>query len=165
VSGMGASQDGTPSGSVRLAVLAFAAGFLAVLLFHQPMLAVLHSLGVTPATAYETRPVPPLGVPRVASAAFWGGMWGVVLALLAPWFPRGLGYWGSATLFGAAVVTLVAWFVVAPLKGLPVAGGGHSGAMATGLLVNGAWGFGVAVLFAAFQKMVGAPDGNRERPT
>jgi hypothetical protein len=155
VSGTGASQHGTASGSVRLVALAFAAGFLAVLVFHQPMLALLHGIGVTPAAPYATRPVPPLGVPRVASAAFWGGMWGIVLALLAPWFPRGLGYQGSATLFGAIVVSLVAWFVVAPLKGLPVAGGGHSGAIATGLLVNGAWGLGVAVLLPALQKVGG----------
>ncbi len=164
MSGMGASQHGAASVSARLVALAFAAGFLAVLVFHQPMLALLHGLGVTPAAPYETRPVPPLGVPRVASAAFWGGMWGIVLALLTPWFPRGLGYRGSATLFGAIVVTLVAWFVVAPLKGLPVAGGGRPGAMATGLLANGAWGFGVAVLLPALQK-VGARDGNLERRT
>src|SRR6476620_6821666 len=35
-----------------LLVLAFIAGSLAVPLFHQPMLASLHALGVTPATPY-----------------------------------------------------------------------------------------------------------------
>ena len=106
------------------------------------MLALLRAVGVTVAMPYVTRPVPPLGVPQIVSQAFWGGVWGIVFALVAPRFPRGTGYWTSAVLFGALALSLIAWFIVAPLKGLPVAGGGHPGAIATALLVNGAWGFG-----------------------
>ena len=141
--------------SSKLVGLAFVAGFLAVPLFHQPMLALLRAVGVTVAMPYVTRPVPPLGVPQIVSQAFWGGVWGIVFALVAPRFPRGTGYWTSAVLFGALALSLVAWFIVAPLKGLPVAGGGHPGAIATALLVNGAWGFGTALLFLLFRKVVG----------
>jgi hypothetical protein len=109
--------------SARRAGLAFVAGFLAVLVFHQPVFALLHAAGLIPVAAYNVRPVPPFGVPEVLSAAFWGGVWGVVFALVEPRLPRGPGYWVAAALFGAVALTVVFWFVAAPLKGLPVAGG------------------------------------------
>jgi hypothetical protein len=69
-------------------------------------------------------------------------------------FPRGPAHWLVAVLFGGFALSLVAWFVVAPLKGLPVAGGGRPAAIATGLLVNGAWGGGTALLRQAFGVIV-----------
>src|SRR4051794_32080076 len=139
---------------VKLLGLAFIAGFLAVPLFHQPMLVLLRAVGVTSAVPYVTRPVPPLGVPQFVSQDFWGGVWGIIFALVSPRFPRGIGYWIIAVLFGALALSLVAWFIVAPLKGLPVAGGGRPAAIATALLVNGAWGFGTALLLVTFRKVV-----------
>jgi len=138
--------------SAGVLFLAFVAGFLAVPLFHQPMLALLHVSGVTPAAPYSLRPLPPLGVPQVASQSFWGGVWGIVFALAARRFPRGAAYWASAVLFGAFALSLVAWFIVAPLKGLPIAGGGRPTAIITGLLVNGAWGAGTAALLWLFRQ-------------
>jgi hypothetical protein len=132
--------------SARRAGLAFVAGFLAVLAFHQPVFALLHAAGLIPAAAYSVRPVPPFGVPEVLSAAFWGGVWGIVFALVEPRFPRGPGYWVAAALFGGVALTAVFWFVAAPLKGLPVAGGWQAGPWVGGLLVNGAWGLGTALL-------------------
>ena len=58
-------------------------------------------------------------------------------------------------MFGAVALSLVAWFVVAPLKGLPLAGGGRPAAIATALLVNGAWGLGTALLLPALQRATG----------
>ena len=83
---------GTTAPSAALLGLAFVAGFLAVPVFHQPMLALLHGLGVTPGAPYATRPLPPLGVPQILSQSFWGGIWGIVFALAAPRFPRGGAY-------------------------------------------------------------------------
>src|SRR5918911_2351648 len=102
------------------AVRGFVAGFLAVLVFHQAALLALHLAGLVPATPWNLAPVPPLGVPAVLSAAFWGGVWGVVLAALVPRFGEGAGPWLLGLLFGAVAPTLVAWFVVRPLRGLPV---------------------------------------------
>jgi hypothetical protein len=155
MSGASTAGQGTRAPSAALLGLAFVAGFLAVPIFHQPMLALLHALGVTPATPYAMRPLPPFGVPQVLSQSFWGGVWGIVFALVAPRFPRGAGYWVAAALFGAFALSLVAWFVVAPIKGLPVAGGGRPAAIATGLLVNGAWGLGTALLLMALRKVAG----------
>ena len=41
------------------------------------------------------------------SAAFWGGLWGIVFALLRPQFGAGGRYWIAALLFGAIAPTLV----------------------------------------------------------
>lgn len=158
MSGVSMVRPGRERLSARLVVLAFVAGFLAVPLFHQPMLALLHAVGLTQAMPDAVRPVPPFGVPLVVSQSFWGGVWGLVFALVEPRFPRGIGYWIAAALFGALALCLVAWLVVAPLKGLPVAGGGGPSVLATGLLVNAAWGLGTALLLRALQKL---PGGNR----
>ena len=136
-----------PAGPVRTITLGFVAGVVGVLVAHQGMLALLHAAGVVPAGPYQRRPVPPLGVPQVASAAFWGGVWGVALAALLAG-RRGRGYWITALLAGALGPSLVAWFVVAPLKGLPVAAGGQPARLLTGLVVNGAWGVGTAAMLA-----------------
>lgn len=134
--------------SARKLVIGFVAGFIAVLLFHQPALALLTELGVAKATTYAFNPTRPFGVPQVISIAFWGGVWGVAYAAVEHRFPRGAAYWLCAFLFGAILPTLVAWFVVAPLKDLPVAGGWQASRMLTGFLINGAWGVGTAVLLS-----------------
>jgi len=127
--------------------MAFVAGFLAVLVFHQPVLAFLNSIGFVQAGTYSMQGIhQPFGVPQVLSLAFWGGVWGIVFALAERRFPRGAGYWIASFLFGAILPTLVAWFIVAALKGQPLAAGGDGHRMIMGLLINGAWGIGTALL-------------------
>jgi hypothetical protein len=130
-------------------VRGFLAGSLAVLIFHQAALLVLHLAGLTPSTPWRLAPTWPLGVPAVLSAAFWGGLWGILLALLLPRFDRDR-YWLIGAVFGAVAPTLVAWFVVLPLKGLPAGGGFAWPGVTVGPLVNGAWGLGAGLLLAAF---------------
>jgi hypothetical protein len=125
-------------------VRGFLAGFVAVLVFHQVALGLLHLAGITPGTPWRVAPVPPFGVPAMLSAAFWGGLWGILFVLLV----ARLGWGASLTaglFFGAVAPTLVAWFVVLPLKGLP-AGGFTWPGIIVGPLVNGAWGLGTALL-------------------
>lgn len=131
---------------VRLAV-AFAAGFIAVVIFHQGMLAALYAFGLTSHAPFSMQPTAPLGVPVLWSLAFWGGVWGLVFAWIERRFPRGAGYWWAALVFGALGPTLVALLVVLPLKGMPMGGGWRPAGIVIGLLVNGAWGIGTALLF------------------
>ena len=132
---------------VKKLLTGFIAGFISVFIFHQALLALLVSSGFVAANVYVTDPTAPFGVPQVLSTAFWGGVWGVVFAWVQPRFPRGAGYWIAALVFGAILPSLVAWFVAAPLKGLPVAAGGDIHRIVTALLVNGAWGVGTALLY------------------
>ncbi|MGH7477234.1 MAG: hypothetical protein ACRELD_13255 [Longimicrobiales bacterium] len=128
--------------------IGFVCGFIAVLVFHQGMLAVLNAVGMTEARPFPTTATEPFGVPQIWSAAFWGGVWGVVFAWVERYFPRGAGYWLAALAFGAFALTLVAMLVVRPLKGQPLAAGGAT-ALMVGLLLNGAWGVGTALLLRA----------------
>lgn len=127
-------------------VAAFIAGFLAVLLFHQPTLSLLASMQITQGVPYSVKPTGPLGVPQFLSAAFWGGVWGLVFYFVSQHWRYDQSYLLKAFFFGMIFPTLVAWFVVAPLKGLPMAAGGNLNGMLTGLCVNAAWGLGTAIL-------------------
>jgi hypothetical protein len=130
-------------------ILAFVAGFLSVLLFHQLALLLLHSIGFAPAklTAYAANATQPFGIPRVWSLAFWGGVWGVVLVLFVSFFRRGMGIWGTTLLFGAIAPSLVNWFIVMPLRGEPVGGGWQPNGIVTSLILNGFWGLGTILLY------------------
>jgi hypothetical protein len=135
--------------TARWLVTGFIAGALAVLIFHQGAFAMLHSMGITPRAPYAMQATPPFGIPQVWSLAFWGGVWGVILALALHRLD-GPALVFAAIVFGAILPTLVAWFVVAPLKGQPMAGGFKAAAMATGLIVNAAWGLGTGVILLLF---------------
>jgi hypothetical protein len=62
-------------------------------------------------------------------------------------------------LLGILGPTLVAWFVVLPLRGQPVAGGWQAAAMLRAFVVNGAFGLGVAVLMRLFERRAHVPSG------
>ena len=141
----GSVSNAPPAIAVGNLIAGFVAGFLAVLVFHQSVLFYLHQVGFTNAAAYSMRQTAPFGVPQVLSLAFWGGVWGVLFALMEPRLSRGAPYWLGAIVFGAIFPSLVAWFVVFPLKGIPMAASWHAKGLETGLMVNGAWGFGTAL--------------------
>ena len=135
----------------RWLVAGFISGAVAVLIFHQGAFALLHMLGVTPRAPYSMQPTSPLGIPQVWSLAFWGGVWGVALAAGLRRL-EGTRFVVAAIVFGAILPTLVFWFVVAPLKGQPVAAGWVPAAMMIGLFVNGAWGLGTAIGLLLFAR-------------
>ena len=130
---------------------AFLAGFLSTLIFHQGLLAILHAAGATPRAPYALDPVPPLGVLAVLSLAFWGGVWGILLWLVIAG-AQGPRYWLVALLFGAVAPSAVALLVVLPLKGQPAGGGWKPAVIAGALLLNGAWGLGVAAFMRLFHR-------------
>ena len=145
---------GSSSGAMPI-IGAFIAGVIGVLIFHQIALWILSLVGVLPNVAYNfSTPTKPLAVPVVLSAAFWGGVW----AILMSWLMRGkqgAAYWWFAILFGAIVVTLGAWFLVPWIKGaLGVTGPAATTVLGrpltitiiVGPIVNGAWGFGTLLV-------------------
>ena len=136
--------------TLRRISLAFLAGAIAVLAFHQLVLALLSTVQLTPAAPFRMQPTRPFGVPQMWSLTFWGGIWGIVLGAIfrsGPYSRRLL----AGTLFGAIVPSLVAWLIVMPLKGQPAGGGWTGSTVATAVLVNGAWGFGTILLLGLFE--------------
>ncbi len=134
----------------KLLILGFVAGFLATILFHQGLWWVFNQTGVIPPDrpAWPIDPVPPFGVPSVIAMAFWGGLWGAGLTLVLGEL-TGAAYWTSWIVVGAVALTVVAFFVVLPIKGEAIPSLWPR--FANGLLLNGAWGFGTAL----FLKVLG----------
>ena len=102
------------------AFLGFVAAAIAVLTFHQGMVAALYEIGWAPFAPFRTTPVPPFGVPVIVSLCFWGGLYGAVFGLLMPRFTWPL--WLCGLILGV-IAALVGMFIVAPIKGNPIAGG------------------------------------------
>ncbi|MEJ2690323.1 MAG: hypothetical protein P8130_10320 [Deltaproteobacteria bacterium] len=130
----------------------FIAGFLATLIFHQLTLTLLWAIKVAPFAPFPMAPTKPFGVPAVFSLAFWGGIWGILFALIDRFFPARFGYWLTAFLFGAIFPSLIALVVVLPLKGRPMGGGWHAPLLITAFLINGAWGVGTGLFLRFFSR-------------
>ncbi len=127
------------------AFLGFIAGAIAVLTFHQGLVAALHWISPdwVPFAPYRTMPVPPFGIPAIVSNCFWGGMWGTVFGLVTPRLTWPL--WLCGLILGL-IAALVALLIVAPLKGLPVAGGWVISNMVRSCVINGFFGLGVGLI-------------------
>lgn len=136
------------------AILAFAAGFLSVVIFHQSAWALLHGAGVISAAQppWPMDPIPPLGVPSLISKGFWGGLWGVLIAWLL-YGTRGTRYWALWTLLGATLPPLVAILVIPPLKGLEIPPLWPR--LAISSTVNAVWGLGTAALLRVLGRLRG----------
>jgi len=126
------------------AIAAFLLGGLAVLLVHQPVVALLHALGSTPITPYSLRATRPWGIPVFLSLSFWGGIWTIPISWVLDRLPRGWIYWVGAVCLGALPPTLTTWFVIFPLKGLSPSDAAASVGAVNALIVNGIWGLAFA---------------------
>jgi hypothetical protein len=133
----------------RWIILGFVSGAASVLVFHQGAAALLYALELSARAPYSMQPTSPWGIPQLWSSTFWGGLWGAVLAATLA-RQEGARLLLAALIFGAILPTLVAWFVVAPLKGQPIAGGLVPMAMAGAVILNGAWGLGTGIGLALF---------------
>ena len=120
-------------------VKAFIAGFVSTLAFHQGC----SRCSISP-VSFPAR-LMTLGIPAVISLAFWGGVWGAAIWPLLK-NVAGPAYWLRALVIGAVGPSAVALFMVMPLKGMPMAGGWEAKLIVGALILNGAWGLGMALL-------------------
>jgi hypothetical protein len=143
----------------RLAV-GFVAGFLSVLVFSNGGLALYQAAGVpVPIAPWSLMPVPPFGVPQTLSLAFFGGLWGVLYAAVEPWLTARLGWILGGLVYGLLPM-LALWFVVLPLKGIPIGGGFTAMGVQQGIVLHVAWGLGAALFFRLGRRLVGRHGGS-----
>jgi hypothetical protein len=118
-----------------------------VLVAHQPIVAVLHAAGVVPWEAYAMRPTQPLGVPAVASAAFFGGIWAVLLAPFCRDRAAHRVRWGRTVALFALLPTAVGVVLTLVGHGYGSGAAGPVAAILAGLAANAA--FGVVAMVMA----------------
>ena len=137
--------------NTRASITGFIAGFLAVPLFHQLAMGLFYILGIIPFAPFDMAATQPLGIPVVLSASFWGGVWGVVFAFTILRL-RGASYWAWNIIAGAVLLSVVAAFIVSPLKQMGIIWGWSFAIMAFALYVNAAWGLGLALFYRLFNR-------------
>lgn len=125
---------------------AFFAGMVGVLVFHQGVWALFSMSGKTPSPPWSMARTKPFGLPQVLSASLWGGLWAIVMLAVFLTLRPGVGYWATFIGLGAVLTTVVALCVVFPLKGQPFAAGWKPSIWVFALALNGAWGFGTALV-------------------
>jgi hypothetical protein len=136
--------------SLKALAVGFIAGAVAVLLFHQGMVLVLYLTGQTPNFPWSMRPVPPLGVPAIVNSMFWGGVWGVLFAVVAETLPRPA-LWLKGVVFGLLGPWLLGNGILVPLiKGGPLLFGGAVPRMIVGALIGAAFGLGLGLIYGLF---------------
>lgn len=144
--------------SLRALAVGFLAGALAVPIFHQVMVLILHLAGQVPNFPWQMRPVGPFNVPTLVNQMFWGGMWGLLFAAVAEALP-GRALWLKGVAFGLLGPWLLGNGVLVPLmKGGPLLFGFAPQRMIVGALIGAAFGLGVALIYAALRPRLVAHD-------
>jgi len=98
-------------GTLGRAFLGFIAAAIAVLAVHQTIIYALGLYGMTRSVPWTMRPLgygPLPWLPITVNSVFWGGLWGVVFALIYDWLPGGWS-WLKGLFFGILVVILSNW--------------------------------------------------------
>lgn len=143
-------------------IAGFAAGALAVAIFHQGMLFAMKQAGM-PLQGMPWSLAPnnaAFGMPSLLNLMFWGGLWGVAFALLwqrVPVRPS----WLSGLVFGVlGPMLLGSWIAVALMKGRPLFNGFLTDwklvRLQTGFLLNGlAFGLGLGLLYPMLASWLG----------
>jgi hypothetical protein len=132
---------------LKVLAIGFLAGALAVPVFHQGMVLVLHLAGQIPTFPWSTRPVPPFKVPALANQMFWGGLWGMLFAAVAEGMP-GRRLWLKGVIFGLLGPWLLGNGLLVPLvKGGPLLFGFAMPRMVIGASIGAAFGVGLALIY------------------
>jgi hypothetical protein len=104
--------------SVSNLALGFVAGALAVVTAHEAAIYILSAAKLLPPTAQPWSLVAfgPLGVPKIVSNMFWGGLLGVLFAAIWRRLPGGA-MWLRGLIYGLLVVVFANWMLVPLVKG------------------------------------------------
>jgi hypothetical protein len=103
-------------GAVYRGALGFIAAAIAVLTVHEGIIYALTQSGWIRSTAWGMQPIPPWGVPRLINNVFWGGLWGMLFALIYDRVP-GTAPWQKGLIYGLLIVVVSNWFLLPLIKG------------------------------------------------
>ncbi len=146
------------SSMLRNATLGFIAAALSVVTVHQLMGLVVTQLGLARIEPWSFRAVPPYGVPAIVNNMFWGGLWGVLFALIVDKLPGGA-LWLKGLIYGLGIVVISNWILLPLIRGqvfgVPnqvMFAGGDLKRLLAGALILGAFGVALAVIWGLLAK-------------
>ena len=133
----------------RTILLGFVAAVISVLVFHQGTIWGMRQLGWIAAQPWNlTGRVPPYDVPVLVNQCFWGGLWGILIAVIL----RGVR--GPVLLAGFLIGILgpaMVNFIVLPiLRGTAMFAGGDPMGIARTAFIGGTFGWGTALILNTF---------------
>lgn len=143
-------------GTVGRIVLGFIAAVIAVLIVHQTIVYVLGMYGMSRSVPWSMRP---LGygwfpwIPTIVNVAFWGGMWGILFALIYNWLPGGMS-WLKGLIFGLLIVLVSNWTLLPLIRQYvfnyppqPLFSGLNPTGMLAVVLIVGGFGLGLGIIY------------------
>ncbi len=102
-------------GTLGRATLGFIAAAISVVFVHETIIYALTEAGMIRGTPWGMQPIPPWSVPRLFNSIFWGGLWGVLFALLYEWLP-GSTTWLKGLIYGLLIVVISNWIFLPLIK-------------------------------------------------
>jgi hypothetical protein len=144
-------------GIVGRIVLGFIAAAISVLIVHEGIIQLLHQADYIPRRGWTMTPaVAPFGVPYIVNLVFWGGLWGVLFALVYNWIPGGMA-WLKGLIFGVFIVVVSNWtllplikkhvFGVTTARDVALFSGYDPTRMLLVLLIVGGFGLGLGIIY------------------
>jgi hypothetical protein len=152
-------------GAAGRIVLGFIAAAISVVLVHESIILLLTKFEVIRGTPWSMDGVPPWGVPKLINNIFWGGLWGVLFALVYEWVPGGMA-WLKGLIFGIFIVVVSNWILLPLIKGQVFGqanqvlfGGWNPQRMLVVLCILGGFGLALGIIYRLLQQMFGARAG------
>jgi hypothetical protein len=103
-------------GTLARIALGFIAAAVSVIVVHEAAVYLLARAGLSGGAAWGMQPIPPWGVPRLVNNVFWGGLWGVLFALVYEWVP-GRKAWLKGLIYGLFIIVVSSWMLLPLIKG------------------------------------------------
>jgi hypothetical protein len=143
-------------GTLGRVVLGFIAAVISVLIVHQTIVYVLGLYGMSRSVPWSMRPLgygPFPWVPTVANVAFWGGLWGILFALIYKWLPSSIS-WLKGLIFGLLIVLVSNWTLLPLIRQYafnyppqPLFSAMNPQVMLAVVLIVGGFGLGLGIIY------------------
>jgi hypothetical protein len=135
--------------NIKNIFIGFIAGFISTIVFHQGILEILFQLGIIPTAPYSMIATKPFAIPGFISLAFWGGVWGIIPAVILRHNSVKFSYWFKLFIFGGIFPPLCAALIVFPLKGILL--NYNFTTITLMFMINAIWGIGTGIIIRIFR--------------
>ncbi|MGH6735581.1 MAG: hypothetical protein ACRECX_05825 [Methyloceanibacter sp.] len=139
--------------SFKNLLMGFLAAAIAVVTVHEIINFILLQAGLFPRIPWSMAPAAMTGLPQILSDMFWGGLWGVLFALIQGSIPGG-SLTVKGLIFGLVGPALIGVFILVPLitGRFPLFFGGDPKLIISVLLILGGFGAAMGWLYGLFTR-------------